>query len=83
MLCDCITIVNEDLRQHNTKLSTAFSRVGTRLFVKPLISTEKINPRGKSGPMLVTPTYCPFCARKLADTVEAEQATITEGATHV
>ncbi|MFZ5739615.1 MAG: hypothetical protein ACOY6K_22335 [Pseudomonadota bacterium] len=80
MLCDCISIVNEDLRQHNTKLSTTFSRVGTQLFVRLLIRTEKINPRGKGGPMLVTPSYCPFCARKLVEADEAEQTTETEGA---
>lgn len=64
--CDCMTRVNESLKEHNTKLSTSFvlTKDLKGMDCLPLVQVEKIHPRLRGRPMLVIPTFCPFCGVK-------------------
>lgn len=61
MACDCITMLDDALRSHNTRLAV------TVVFTNPgyacvTIASEQIEAgrmKGKATPVL--PTYCPFC----------------------
>lgn len=66
MTCDCITVMDGKLREHNTKLSLtfSFSRTGGPSFTLPTIGTEKIETRKRVGPALAIASFCPFCGTK-------------------
>jgi hypothetical protein len=59
--CDCITTVNVDLAQYNSRLITAFTVKGDG-DERPMLRTERIGPGRwrKQNPGLVA-SYCPFC----------------------
>ncbi|PZA12440.1 hypothetical protein DNX69_10710 [Rhodopseudomonas palustris] len=72
------------MRSRNTRLSFGFSRSGNRLITRPIIATEKINPRGKGKPATVVPSYCPFCGAPVdPENPEVQTIPLTEEATHV
>lgn len=64
-MCDCMTRVNEKLKDRNTRLSVNFllssdlSDADTML----MIQTEKLN-KSLRVKMTVIPTFCPFCGVK-------------------
>lgn len=65
-MCDCITIVNEQLRPANGRLTvglgiTADMGVVARL----LLGVEKADKNNRKAPPNVSATFCPFCGSKL------------------
>jgi hypothetical protein len=65
-MCDCMTNVNKSLKEHNTKLATSFVLTKERrgMDCLPLLQVEKLDSRLRGRPMLVIPTFCPFCGVK-------------------
>ena len=64
--CTCLKEFNEQLREHNTEITVTFGipRDGSPMYIRPKISTEKIETRKRVGPVLVVPTFCPFCGTR-------------------
>lgn len=63
MSCNCIPDINLKLAEKNTILSEAIvfgRRPGTSLMVTTDVLTKKRGAR----PVIVFPTYCPFCGLK-------------------
>jgi hypothetical protein len=62
-MCDCLSRINESLKEHNTKLATGFclSLDLSETDLLPILQTEKI---GRGRKVLVIPTFCPFCGTK-------------------
>ena len=62
-MCDCMTEVNKELAEHNTRLQSGFmlSKGLNKMTVKPLLAVEKIDSKSRKKPMSVAPTFCPFC----------------------
>ena len=68
-MCDCITTVNADLKQHNTML--VFTLLGNPS--RTVIDTMQIETgRGKKRALPVVASYCPFCGERYE--AKAEQA---------
>lgn len=65
-MCDCMTRVNEHLKERNTKLSVSFCLSSDRSAMDAMlmIQTEKINKAYRGKPQAVIPTFCPFCGVK-------------------
>ena len=65
-MCDCNDKVNALLAEQNARLVTTLGFGGTPC--RPIIQTEKLDPkkRGRSPAMLAT--VCPFCGEKYAAT---------------
>jgi hypothetical protein len=61
---DCITRVNEQLKEHNTQLSLAYS-LTTPMRELIHIRTVKLDPLLRGRPMVLFATYCPICGMKL------------------
>lgn len=65
-MCDCMTNVNEALKERNTRLSTSFiltKNLGG-MDCLPMIATEKLDKQSRKRPQAVIPTYCPFCGEQ-------------------
>lgn len=62
-MCDCMTEVNKELAEHNTRLASGFmlSKSLRKMTVKPLLAVEKVDKSKRAKPMSVAPTFCPFC----------------------
>ncbi len=66
MSCNCIDNMEPLLAEHNTRLVVTFGfpRDDRPAFVRPKLSTEKIEPRKRVGPVIAVPTFCPFCGER-------------------
>lgn len=64
-MCDCITEVNAKLAESNGEMLTTLWPV-----VRPLMETQKLEPRKRVKPPLVVATFCPFCGEKYAAALE-------------
>lgn len=75
--CDCLRQFNAKLKEHNTEISVTFGmpRDGRPMYTRPRIATNKIETRKRVGPVLVIPTFCPFCGTRY----EPEPVTPVEG----
>jgi NAD-dependent DNA ligase len=64
--CTCVADFNVKLREHNTRIveTIGIPRDGSAIYVRPSITTEKIETRKRGGPALVIPTFCPFCGTR-------------------
>lgn len=63
-MCDCRTRIDADLKYRNARLAFGFwFGDGKMELAPPMITLEKLNPRGKKPPMLLA-TFCPFCGTK-------------------
>ena len=64
--CDCMTKVNESLKDRNTRLLTCFllTRGGDGMDCLPMLAVEKVDARVRKRQMYVIPTFCPFCGTK-------------------
>ena len=78
MACNCIEIVDEKLKERNTKLEIP---IILRFKGEPardqrvLIKTEQIQTgRGKAKSVAMFPTYCPFCGAEYDADLKAEVA---------
>ena len=78
--CDCLEQFAAKLKEHNTEISVTFSipRDGSAMKMLPRIATNKIEARKRVGPMLVVPTFCPFCGNRY-EAEPAQPATPAEG----
>lgn len=60
MTCTCITVVDEYLAQHNTRISLPLMFDGS--VGKPMIETQQIETgRGKKKAVSMFASFCPFC----------------------
>jgi hypothetical protein len=61
----CFDAANKALEKagKNTRLSLALD-LGADVW-RMVVATEKVNPRLKGKPVVVTATFCPFCGEKL------------------
>ena len=66
MACDCISVIDAKLAEHNTRICVTFGfpRDGSPSFTRPHIMTEKIVTRTRGSAMLAIPSYCPFCGER-------------------
>lgn len=66
-MCNCITMMDEQLKEHNTKLEIPI-QITKSLNIQAVecvvISTIKINRRGHKGPISLFASFCPFCGVK-------------------
>lgn len=65
-MCDCITTVNQQLAAHNTKLGVGFGVQGTKMVMRLLIQTHKLDSRVRTPAMTVSAMFCPFCGERQA-----------------
>lgn len=64
-MCDCLTIINEELSQYNTQVSPALSlREDGLHLVGVYIETHKLNESKRGKPKSLIAAYCPFCGAK-------------------
>lgn len=66
MPCDCMTIIDAKLSEHNSRLQFNFMRDGNEIVARPHIGTEKINPRNRDK-MGAIATFCPFCGGRYGE----------------
>jgi hypothetical protein len=65
-MCECITELQGQLKDHNTRLSVTYS-LGAQSRSYPTIQVEQIETgRGKPKAMAVIPSHCPFCGEEYA-----------------
>jgi hypothetical protein len=65
-MCDCFRLVNEAFEREgeNTRLSAALSlRSGAE---RPVIQTEKRDPKNRRRPGVLVADFCPFCGQRYA-----------------
>lgn len=65
-MCDCMTRVNEKLKERNTRLAVSFclSSDLSDADAMLMIQTEKVDKGVRGKVMTVIPTFCPFCGTK-------------------
>lgn len=63
--CNCLSDFNKKLEDHNTEIDVTFCfhRDGRPMTARPKISTSKIESRKRVGPVIASPTFCPFCGK--------------------
>lgn len=73
-MCDCMTRVNEKLKERNTKISVSFCLTAdlSEVDAMPMLQTEKLDKRSRVKPTNVIPTFCPFCGIKYPRKDDAE-----------
>ena len=62
---DCVKRVNEQLADHNTRLSWAIGVIGSEGELIQL-ATCKADEKKRGRPALMFASHCPFCGVKLA-----------------
>lgn len=62
-MCDCISLVNEQLKKHNTLLNVTFpfSMTGD---MRVVLSTVKYDDKKRGRPKTMIASYCPICGEK-------------------
>lgn len=71
MTCQCVEIVNEKLKDRNTRLFQAFTLGAAGVGDRLMLVTEQIEKgRGKEKPVGMFLTYCPFCGVKYQDNAD-------------
>lgn len=63
-MCDCTQRIDAQLVAKNAKLPAGIDFTTGR--VDPIIRLDKVDSRKKLGASFIVPTFCPFCAEKLA-----------------
>lgn len=65
-MCNCIELVNKELKGYNTRLVIPISlnQHGLKAIEKVVCVTEKDNARDKRKAVKIFATYCPFCGKK-------------------
>lgn len=69
--CDCVSMVNSQLEPRNTRLVTSLlvshpTFTTAALGVSAVIATERIeNFRDGKRAVVLLPTFCPFCGKKI------------------
>jgi hypothetical protein len=58
-MCECIKAINEMIARDNTQLTPVFMLRNSPTKVR--LSTEKIDPKKRKGPIAIFAAYCPFC----------------------
>ncbi len=61
-MCNCIDIVNEKLKEKNTKIGITFSLFGGPIRVGLL--TVKLDRKARQKPVTMLPTFFPFCGER-------------------
>lgn len=64
--CNCIELVNDHLREHNTALATTFSLNAKRRVAEIVlpVPTRKIDSSVRKAAVSIMPSFCPFCGHK-------------------
>ena len=62
-MCGCINKVNEQITKHNSIIE--YNLLADR--PKAMISTCKVEPRKRVGPIKIFASYCPFCGEKYSE----------------
>jgi hypothetical protein len=74
-MCDCIKMVNEELAKSNTRLLTTIPWK-TSIAIRPLLRTEKLDPKDRTGPITLTAAFCPFCGEEIKNQTEPDTVTM-------
>lgn len=63
MPCNCLSEMDAMLAARNTRLvhSISLGGGGQLGFTRPVLETEKVEPRQRGRAARVVPTFCPFC----------------------
>lgn len=69
MACDCITVMDEKLMEHNSRLQVTFTFGGDGA-LRAYIGTEKINKRSRDHCGSIA-SHCPFCGSAYAKEADA------------
>lgn len=71
-MCDCINMVNDKLKESNTRLGLSLSFTGGPNRV--LLHTEKIDTKKRDRPMALCAVFCPFCGERIGESAPPESA---------
>jgi len=65
-MCNCITVANKALREHNTAIHLVDTiNMKTGNFERRMsVPTARIDAKKRKRPMKVFATYCPMCGEK-------------------
>ena len=63
-MCDCVSVLTEQLKEHNTEFDTVLYLSGDEWQSRIKIAMRKIEPRGQK-PINLMINYCPFCGEKV------------------
>lgn len=63
-MCDCIKRIDDQLAAKNAKLPVGINFTTGKCDL--IIRLDKVESKKKLGASFMVPTYCPFCAEKLA-----------------
>lgn len=69
-MCNCITKVNEFLKDHNTQVEFPIvfnANKGLSVVTAMRISTVKLDTKNREGPVALFASYCPICGEKYED----------------
>lgn len=76
MPCNCLSNMDAMLADRNTRLihSVSLGVDGQLGFTRPVLETEKVDPRKKGRHARVVPTFCPFCGTRYEPAPSVEKA---------
>lgn len=64
MACNCITEVDEKLKDYNTKISPTIIFKSPSYVTVTLVTEQIEKGRGKKKAVTMLPSHCPFCGVK-------------------
>ena len=66
-MCNCITQVNEQLKEHNTRVVYTLPLFNPDAPRRVFLQTEKLDSKSRKKPMGLQASYCPFCGAKYVE----------------
>lgn len=62
-MCDCITQIDEKLKEYNTGIDASIS-LKEDIPVKAKVATYKLDSKKRGNAMSLVATFCPFCGQR-------------------